>query len=623
MAVMRARQTAPGHDFTVGGTGALESHEGAAATGAKVRATERGVRVSSPFTAPAGAFDLDVETASIGRSEGAGSLRVLERHAEGQELVLTRDDAVVERYLAGSLGLEQSYRVGTRPKGSGPLVVDVFFTGLAPELVAGADDRVLLKDDKGHLKGGYRDLVAVDADGRALSGHMEVHGRGVALVIDDAGASYPVSIDPVVWTLQEELTADTNGATDGATGDWFGESVAISGTLAVVGAPKHAVNGLAQAGAAYIWAQSGTTWTLQQELTASDAAMEDWFGQSVAMSGAIAVVGAPFHTVGGHDEAGAAYVFTLAGNGTWSLQQELTASDAAASDSFGNSVAVTGTTAVVGAPFHEVDGHGEAGAAYVFTQGGTGAWSQQAEFTASDGHTGDLFGDSVSVSGPVAIVGAYQHDVGTNVSAGAAYVWIETAGTWSMQQELTASDGAISDFFGYSVSVSGTTAIVGAYQHNVGAATSAGAAYVWTESAGTWSMQQELTASDAAANDFFGYSVAVSAGNALVGAYQHKVGANAQAGAAYGFVRSGTAWSQQQELEGSVAMFGYSVALSGGTAVIGALGQAGAAFVFISSATIAAPAIGDKAPLLAVLLLGVGLPLLASGPAFSKRRVRR
>jgi hypothetical protein len=281
-------------------------------------------------------------------------------------------------------------------------------------------------------------------------------------------------LNSVVWTQQSELTATT----DGAAGDMFGASVAVSGSVAIVGAPNHASG----EGVAYVWVQSGSTWTLAQELSAKDGAKGDGFGSSVAVSGGIAVVGAPSHTVGGHTAAGAAYVFVQSGS-AWTEASELTAGDAAASDGFGTSVAVSGTTAVVGAPFHAASGHSEAGAAYVFAQS-AGTWSQQAELTASDGKVADLFGFSVSVSGGTAIVGAYAHQVGSNAQAGAAYAFTESAGTWTEQQELTASDGASKDLFGASVAASGDLVIVGALQHKVGMLSQAGAAYVFGGGAG-------------------------------------------------------------------------------------------------------------------------------------------
>jgi hypothetical protein len=148
------------------------------------------------------------------------------------------------------------------------------------------------------------------------------------------------------------------------------------------------------------------------KLTASDGATDDQFGHSVAVSDSTAVVGAH-----GHNSAtGAAYVFVRSGT-TWSQQAELTASDATAGDDFGWSVAVSGSTAVVGAQYRNA----ETGAAYVFVRSGA-TWSQQAQLTASDGATNAYFGFSVAVSGSTAVVGAYGHNSGT----GAAYVFVNT-----------------------------------------------------------------------------------------------------------------------------------------------------------------------------------------------------
>jgi hypothetical protein len=596
MAVLGARQTAAGFGFTADAAGVLRSHAGSAGASADVVVSGSGVRVSRASSASSDAFALGVTTTSIARSDGTQASRaVLSQAADGQSLVLAREGAVEERYLAGPLGLEQSYSLQTRPSGQGSLVFQVAFDGLTPELVAGTRDRVRLRDAAGRVQVWYTDLAAVDAGGRALGSRMEVRGDGVALVIDDADASYPVRVDPLVWTQEPELTSSVDGATDGAAGDLFGSSVALNGNLAIIGAPNHA----AGAGAAYVFSQSGTTWTLQQELTATTlgatgGAPGDAFGTSVALSGSLAIVGAPNHTVGTKTGAGAAYVFLQSGT-TWAFQKELDAGDDGVNDSFGQSVSISGAVALVGAPNHAInqtDGgppKGEAGAAYVFTQSGT-SWGAPQELTASDNSAFDLFGYSVSVSGTTAIIGAYQHDVGALTSAGAAYIFAETSGTWSQTKELTASDGAISDFFGYSVGVSGSTAIVGAYQHG---ATSAGAAYVYGETDGAWgSPPQELTASDAMANDFFGYSVGVSGGTVVVGALQHTVGAAIQAGAAYVFTGNAGTWTENTpdftaSDDATADLFGSAVAASGDSVLIGApqhavsaRPQQGAAYAF-------------------------------------------
>ena len=158
-------------------------------------------------------------------------------------------------------------------------------------------------------------------------------------------------------------------------------------------------------------------------------------------------------------------------------QAELTAADGAANDEFGTSVAVSGTTAVVGARFHQVGSNTQQGSAYVYTLSG-GSWVQQAELTAADGAADDVFGTSVALSGTTVVVGAYAHKVGSNGDQGSAYVYTLSGGSWVQQAELTSSDGAASDEFGISVALSGTTVVVGARYHLVGSHVAQGAAYV-------------------------------------------------------------------------------------------------------------------------------------------------
>jgi uncharacterized protein (TIGR03437 family) len=236
--------------------------------------------------------------------------------------------------------------------------------------------------------------------------------------------------------------------------------------------------------------------------------------------------------------------------GVWSQQQELFTVDAVVE--FGFSVSVSGDTVVIGDPVNA-----NRGAAYVFVRS-AGVWTQQRELTASDGAAGGQFGWSVSVSGDTALVGA----PGNNT----AYVFVRSGGVWSQQQELAPSRGAGGNF-GSSVSVSGDTALIGAPGTN----DNLGATYVFVRSGGMWSQQQELFASDAAMGGQFGASVSASGDTALIGAPGNY--------AAYVFVRSGTAWSQKQEWYGS--SFGGSVSLSGDTALIaGGIGSEGTADVF-------------------------------------------
>ena len=351
-------------------------------------------------------------------------------------------------------------------------------------------------------------------------------------------------------------------ASDGAPGDIFGVSVAISGSTAVVGASFKNSN----TGAAYVFVRSGAAWSQQAKLTASDGFSFDRFGASVAISGPTAVVGA----FGQFSNTGAAYVFVRSGT-AWSQQAKLTAADAQEFDNFGASVAICGLTVVVGADMK----HDFVGAAYVFVRSGT-AWHQQRKLTAADGKRGS-FGDSVAISGSTVVVGAEAK----NFFTGAAYVFVRSGTAWHQQARLTAADPAKDSVFGISVAVSGPTVVVGA-NHLAGSGT--GAAYVFVRSGPAWSQQAKLTAPGPATIDLFGTSVAILGSAAVVGAP-----GQTSPGAAYVFARSGTAWHRQAKLTASDGasrdFFGGSVAISRSTAVAGADGNnaaTGAAYVYVN-----------------------------------------
>ena len=238
---------------------------------------------------------------------------------------------------------------------------------------------------------------------------------------------------------------------------------------------------------------------------------------------------------------------------------------------FGISVAIDRDTVVVGA-------HGDSlriGAAYVYART-SGAWSEQAKLTGADVSGGGVFGYSVSVLGDTALVGAY----GVAGLRGAAYVFTRSGAVWSQQARLHAQDGAPQDLFGYATSLGPDAALVGAYGSN----SSAGAAYVFVRAGASWAQQAKLTASDAAAGDNMGAAVSLSGEMALVGAY----GQSAGTGAAYVFTRSGSAWSQDAKLVAADSAgadnFGRSVSASVSTTLVGAPtrqpGRPGAVYVF-------------------------------------------
>ena len=314
-----------------------------------------------------------------------------------------------------------------------------------------------------------------------------------------------------------------------------------------------------------------TDWTLRAELTASDGAAGDYLGRSVSLDGDIAVVGAAGSDVGGAESQGAAYVYVRSGD-TWTQQTKLTAPDGVAGDEFGFAAAISGDTIVVGARFAAIDGINGHGVAYVFVRSGD-TWIQQAKLAADDGAASDRFALSVKVSGDTAIFGSPSAAIGANGYQGAAYVFTRNAGAWSFQTKLTASDGAAFDEFGVSVALEADTILVGAHYADV-VFSGQGAAYAFVRNGDAWSEQGKLVSDDAFFGDEFGISVAISGDTAAVGALFADAGGTENEGEAYIFSRVGGAWSQAAKLFPDTATmggeFGIGVALEGDTVVVGA-----------------------------------------------------
>ncbi|MGE0130829.1 MAG: hypothetical protein AB7U82_22350 [Blastocatellales bacterium] len=398
------------------------------------------------------------------------------------------------------------------------------------------------------------------------------------------------SLDPIL-AQQRKLIAD-----DGAANVRFGMAVAISGDTAVIGAPDDDTPGEDQ-GSAYIFTRSGGVWTKQQKLTAADGAAIDGFGFSVAIYADTVVVGAPLGDVGANADQGSAYVFTRSG-GVWTQQKKLTADDGTATNFFGLSVGIYADTVVAGAFFANVGAINHQGSAYVFTRSGAN-WTQQQKLIANDGEGLDFFGRSVAIYADTVVVGAITDDAGANFDQGSAYVFTRSGGVWTQQQKLTADDGAAGDEFGVSVAIDADTLVVGAPDDDIGGNFDVGSAYVFTRSGAAWTQQQKLIADDGAMVDFFGITVGVSGDTVVVGLGDDDIGENADQGSAYVFARSftsgGAVWTTRQKLTASdgaaVDRFGSAVALSGDTVVVGAalddIGankDQGSAYVFVSSA---------------------------------------
>ena len=355
--------------------------------------------------------------------------------------------------------------------------------------------------------------VSVDGNTAVVGALMENGGQGKAYVyIRQSGA----------WSQVAKLTAS-----DGAANDQFGVSVAVNGDTVVVGAHQDDDNNI-NSGSAYVFTKPANGWadaTETAKLTASDGTVGSRFGGSVSVDMDTVAVGARLEDDNNID-SGSAYVFTKPGTG-WAGGTEtakLTASDGAVNDQFGRSVAVDGDTVVVAA--HGDDDNGaDAGSAYVFTKPNTGGWTdatETAKLTASDGAGGDYFGISIAVDGDTVVVGAYLDDT-SSADTGSAYVFTKPNTGWADATEtakLTASDWGSGDYFGLSVAVEGNTVVVGAAQDDDNGYNS-GSAYVFKKPADGWVTATEtakLTASDGAADDNFGWLVALDGGTVMAGA---------------------------------------------------------------------------------------------------------
>jgi len=364
------------------------------------------------------------------------------------------------------------------------------------------------------------------------------------LVFGDKGeignASFKYSEADTVASTENKITAS-----DGAAYDYFSygnNSVDIGNGRIVVGAYGDDDNG-SSSGSAYIFDLDGTQLA---KITASDGAAGDNFGFSVAIGNGKIVVGAYGDDDNG-SSSGSAYIFNLSGT----QLAKITASDGAADDRFGESVDVGNGRIVVGA---KVDDNYK-GSAYIFDLDGT----QLAKITASDGVAGDYFGQSVAIGNGRIVVGAIN-DADNGTSSGSAYIY-DLDGT--QIAKITASDGVASDYFGWSVAIGNGRIVVGA-QNN---ASYKGAAYIF-DLDGT--QLAKITASDGAAYDYFGSSVAIGSGRIVVGAY----GDNTQAGSAYIFDLDGTQLAKITASDGtSYDYFGQSVVMGNGRILIGAYGD--------------------------------------------------
>lgn len=324
--------------------------------------------------------------------------------------------------------------------------------------------------------GGWRDFfgsVALDGDTAVVGAPFfggDYHGRAYVFYRNQGG--------PDAWGLVTTLIA-----ADGAGGDFYGSAVAVDGDTILIGANQW----WSQPGAVYIYYrnQGGPdAWGQVAKLTASDGAGNEYFGGAVALQGDTAVIAAPYAPAAGPTpRQGKVYIFyrDKVDPKAWHEVAKLTAPDAGTHDLFGTQVRLSGDTVIIGAPVADVNGNIDQGAAYIFyrNQGGPDAWGQVAKLTAANGGAYQCFG-SVSINGDTAIVGRSFGEWECYGAQGAVYIYQRNQGgpdAWGQTDMLTSDEPG--DGFGVGVSLSGNTAVVGAWGADVGDNTDQGAAYVY------------------------------------------------------------------------------------------------------------------------------------------------
>lgn len=515
-----------------------------------------------------------------------------------------RSPGVTEWYGRRSGGLEQLFTIRARPSGRGSLLATAGELGrdARPTLARGGGSLAVTSGHGTLLT--YGGLVVTDATGRRLPARIALRGRSVLVRIDDRRARYPLRVDPYV----QEQEIDPPGGVGGN----FGQAVAIDGNTMIIGASDYS-NGTANTGAAFVYTQTSPgMWTLSQTLSDGNTTVDEDLGSSVAIEGSTAVIGAPDATEGGDAsngpavaDAGAAYVFTETG-GTWTDVATLTAGNSVESAQFGFSVAISGTTIAVGAKDQDDTNNDNAyGAVYVFT-GADSSWTQTAELGDNPKVAFGLLGSSLGISGTTIFAGA--PDAGDG--AGAVYAFTEpnTADEWENDVTQTViadpSSDSDGDSFGDSLAVDAATLVIGAPFSS----DNEGEAYVYTEPAGGWTAvgapAAELEGTQTTEEEY-GLAVAVS-GSTIVMIGDNE--ADVFTKPVGGWSGSPAATELPQELGND---FGPSAAaITGSTIVVGSDvtgGGSGAALSFVPTAPATYP--------LTVTEAGTGTGTVTSSPS--------
>ncbi len=571
------------------GVGSVEPAYWATRAGSGLRARNAAGHFAVGFAA--GGVTVSDSVARLGlalrsaRADGRSLQLTAARPAARANRVSYDRGAITEWYANGPLGLEQGFTVSRAAGIAGStltLSIALREHGLRARIAAGGIELLAGR----RVAWRYGGLHVVDARGRALPAWMTLRGSSAVLHVRTAAAAFPLVVDPALTPVVQQGALV---AADGAMGDGFGQSVAVSGSVIAVGAQGATVGGQQGAGAVYVFTEPASGWANASgavKLTAAAPVSSAGLGTSVAISGDTILAGEPTGSVGG-TQSGTVLLFNKPASG-WASENEsgqLTEPSPAANDEFGASLAASGGTVLVGAPLSQ----SLAGSVDVYTEP-AGGWASEgptAQLTTTSSGI-DGLGWSVAINGSTIVAGA---PLNTSLT-GELDVYTEPASGWASATQtavLTSSSGTGGDGLGQSVGVSGTTIVGGAPSAIVGSNTGQGIAYLFTKPASGWADGTEaarLEASSGAASDGLGTSVAVSGPEVFAGAPAAQVGANSGQGATYVFSEPQAGWpvgpsASPVPVEAQSSMlteatgnpedaFGFSAAVSGSNLVVGA-----------------------------------------------------
>jgi hypothetical protein len=422
------------------------------------------------------------------------------RHGS-ERLELVRGEGVVEWFASDPRGVEHGFDVERRAPGEGELVLEIESDGFAPVLGDGGSIS-LVRAGRAVLS--YSELFVVDAEGHPVPARMTVEAGKIVIHVDDRSARYPLVVDPLIYAVRTTLVDSASPS--------LGKADALQGTTALVGSDR----------AVTFFTGSGTTWT--KEVRFPNLATS--FGSVVALDGDNALAGSG---------SGGPVQFYARKSGVWTTGAMISGTGGS-SERFGQSVAISGSLAIVGAPI--LSGTTSAGSAYIYAQSG-GAWTQQAKVALPSGTSATTFGQSVAISGTTALVLA-------RTSTPKIHVYEQSGTTWTDTSSFRGTGSA--SFFGLDLAMSATTAIAGD--------TTANSAYVFVKDATGWTEQAKLAPAAGDTATGFGSRVAIDGDRAVVLA----------SSALFVFERTGTTWTQKARF----AKGGADAAISGSTLAVGA-----------------------------------------------------